>query len=1590
MVDTRQPPFYDDYQPEKNFHGILFKPKRVQVRELNQLQTILQDQITRMGSHLFREGSVVGEGSLSIKEQQTLIRCSYPSNFEFSDLLEGGLVLQAKVGALKANILTAKPIAGSNSAWLAIEYINTDGDERQSFSQNEQLSLIHKVAGVDVRIAALSNLESRKGFYISVLKGVYFAKGRFVLSATQNILIETPNVTCMVGFRVNEEIITEVEDPSLFSNAAGEPNYKGAGAARLKISLGLQQIAPNQKDSNFIELVLINSGIVQRKIDTSQYATLNDVLAQRTYEESGDYTVNAFPIELLDHLRSSFNPDGLYTEEKGGDETKYIARLKKGVAYVQGYRQEIQGYLDIEQPKARDVKIVNNGVSPASYGSYIIVDLVNGLPKLEIQRRHNLLKSDNTIVGSAIVRAVKRENNNRARLHLMDIRLDDGIEFGVVAKINYSISSTDRFEANLVSGVIFGGANDSMVFVLPYNTVKSLTGAGGQDVSYSVTRSWDVTLDSTGAASVSLTGSEIFSTINQYDYFAAISSSNVQLPISGLALGGSPIGKLLTLSYGNVNAGSVVRVIATVIKTNPSIKTKLLKNSTQNVTFNDVNAVKLNYADIYGILEVIDLETGANVTESYSFFDGQRPNWYENGQLIHKNGLVIANLKVTYAYFEHSVSGDFFCADSYVDLDRKDVPFTKESSGRQTTSLSDCIDFRLIRSLSGDYNNAPNVFDVIQPNDNIRFDLTYYLPRIDTVFLTSEGKFNIKLGVSSDTPVAPVIPDNAMELYHLYVPAYTEDCNQIVPKQVENQRFTMKDIGALEKRIQNVEYYVNLSQLESKTERTQVLDPITGNNRYKNGFAADGFSDFRLLDILDKEWDASIDLSEGKVLPSFTQNGINMNYLSGAKRGNSAVTLPFTVVKLTEQPYATEVVNANPFASFDWDGTVKLSPSSDFWKDTIYNPPIVVNVNDSLSEGNYAGADKLSEVLGRSLWSKAYASKTQLVNPQVQSSSQLNVNSEQESVRVIPFVRPQSIQFNLTNFKPLTRLYPFFAGISVGSVCSQVGKSLGEPIVTDINGSANGTFEIPALGDFRFKNGLNVLSFYDTEDGKNTSTKGETIFLSGDQNMLSDDTFTVTKTLRPAISKMVSSDSPISRDPIAQTFRVGTSGGAFVNSVKLFFKSKSTNSPVTLQIRNVQNGIPTGEVLTFAEKTLLPSEVKVSDNGLLATEFVFDDLVFLQENAEYAIVVIANSTDYNLFISRMGGVDISSNFIVAKQPHTGVLLVSSNGSTWTPNQLDDLKFTVTGAFFNTNPVELVLRSNATEYQSLNFNPFETVAGSKIIKVYQRGHGLRAGDYTEFSSAQTGNGINADALNKSIRISTATLDSFTFDCGTQAVISGTFGGSTVQFKPNYTFTNVNPRVNSLILDGCTVESRIGYTSQSDRSPANLVKVELNRINDLAKEGVNTISNKVDMRLLMASNNPNLSPMIDLHGAGIESIGKRINVDDSKPAFVVVTKSLKFDNPSTLAKVYLVAKLPFGCDMKLYYKPIFSGDDNLSMKDWVALQPKSALQNSNNQFYESEWDIKNIGTFIGYKLKVVMLGADPIFSPELTELRTIALA
>ena len=187
-----------------------------------------------------------------------------------------------------------------------------------------------------------------------------------------------------------------------------------------------------------------------------------------------------------------------------------------------------------------------------------------------------------------------------------------------------------------------------------------------------------------------------------------------------------------------------------------------------------------------------------------------------------------------------------------------------------------------------------------------------------------------------------------------YAP-YVFDVNRDITIETKmNKRYTMRDIGAIEKRIENVEFATSLSLLEAKTEALVVKDPDTGLDSFKTGFAVDNFNTFALADttlpelkydiedgtaVARANYDA-IDLligSESLIgLSGVPNNAVDVRYATDlgsqnvTKKG-SKVMLNYTEVLDFDQPFASRVVNVNPYDVVTWLGKMFINPTQDVW-----------------------------------------------------------------------------------------------------------------------------------------------------------------------------------------------------------------------------------------------------------------------------------------------------------------------------------------------------------------------------------------------------------------------------------------------------------------------------------------------------------------------------------------------------------------------------------------------------------------------------------------------------------------------------------
>ncbi len=308
-------PYNDDYVTTKNFHRVMFRPSfAVQARELTQLQTILQEQINKIGSHIFEQGSMVIPGDMNIDMFYDYIQLESTFNAqtvetyrtEFQDK-----ILESTTTGLKARVITTVAATDTDPLTLYIKYENTGTDGvTQKFKAGETITSTNANNTTATNFKLTTNQTTERtaqigsnstsvgiGSAVLVHAGVYFVNGFFVENTEQIILLEkySNRPSFRIGWEISESFVTPEEDSSLLDNAQGASNVNAPGAHRFKINLTLvKKTLTATDDTDFIELARVDKGNIQKFIKYADYSQLEHTLARRTFDESGNYEVRPF------------------------------------------------------------------------------------------------------------------------------------------------------------------------------------------------------------------------------------------------------------------------------------------------------------------------------------------------------------------------------------------------------------------------------------------------------------------------------------------------------------------------------------------------------------------------------------------------------------------------------------------------------------------------------------------------------------------------------------------------------------------------------------------------------------------------------------------------------------------------------------------------------------------------------------------------------------------------------------------------------------------------------------------------------------------------------------------------------------------------------------------------------------------------------------------------------------------------------------------------------------------------------------------------------------------------------------------------
>lgn len=946
---------------------------------------------------------------------------------------------------------------------------------------------------------------------VNINKGVYFVDGYFLNVNPQTIILDkyTRYSSYIVGLSHSYNIVTSDDDASLLDNSSGSTNYAGPGADRLQIPLILDKkplidnTPANLVQADFFEILRVSQGAVLSQNAVPQYSELQKTLSRRTYEEAGNFLVRPFVLNLTDDPRF---------------QSAVLAKISSGKAYVRGNEIEKISETQLRIDRSRATESVTSYDISTYHGSYVKVSsLTKSLPQISsglTVELHNVTTgfSAGSKIGTANVSYLAYDSGSGSgivyKAYLFNISLSGATAFTATKALittavagNYSNITTsmliDAIGMSSGNTVLFDSSYNSLVFDIPQTYISTVP-----TVRYTTRRVFKNVNFSSGVATITgntgteqfLGGSGTISSAVAIQYYGVIATSTsgtftagqfitldtnsrtVTIPVVGAGVPGQ-----CTIDVKDATFNGTCDIIATLYLSNDTRRTKSLVTGAQKQFASPTATMSLLKSDVARISGIYDsgnianpaTTSSTNITANYTFDNGQRDTHYDHGTITLNAGASapVGQVLVVFDYYTHSGGTGYFTVDSYA-VGYDNIPSYKDSTG-VTHQLRDCLDFRPRRT----DDSATVLFNTFQLPDATfaTIDESYYLSRIDKVILSPDGQLKVLTGISAyKNPQPPADLPDAMTLYTLIFPAYTQYASSVKIIYENNRRYTMKDIAKLDRRLSNVEYYTSLSSLEqSVVDRT--ITNSSGTTLFKNGFLTDNFSDFTIADTGSAEFKCSIDTVRKFVRAPYKIDNATLTWNTTgttAQKTGSLVTMPYTEKAYITQNLATKAINVNPYNVLSNIGVLNLTPSSDVWYDTNSLPVITVNNDNNAAFAQaQAQANAINQNASWGAWqtnwvgtttsSTGTTTQTSLVRFQtiadVSSSTVTSADTVVVSKEQIPYMRSIYIQAEVVGLVPFSQVFAWMDGINISKYVTPSSVSAGFTGIASITTNNGGT-----------------------------------------------------------------------------------------------------------------------------------------------------------------------------------------------------------------------------------------------------------------------------------------------------------------------------------------------------------------------------------------------------------------------------------------------------------------------------------------------------------------------------------------------------
>ena len=1021
-------PYYDDFNQSKKFLKMLFKPGLpVQARELSQAQTILQNQIERLGSNIFRNGSVVLGGGVStaaanfvrLQNDLPLATLKRLVNQKIrAEKSDGSLV-----DAIVCGYADKSTLENDSHQIVFVKYI-TVGE----FSEGDTIFTIG-VGNIGVTNTVLPGAVAPGAgdvqTFVTVEEGIFFIDGYFCIAEAQSAAATKnddalgyrtfSSTNSAVGFNAVKSVVTPESDSTLRDPSFGFNNFNAPGADRFKIDpvLESRSLSGTAADSNsytiddptnFFELVRVIGGRVTKKIKYPELAELEKTLARRTFDESGNYTVQPFEIEV-----------GTHEEIFGSiDNSKFGVKLSPGKAYVSGFEFETIAPTFLTIDKGTDVL-----TSTRSYG------LDQG-SFFSLKATKQSTDFDPTSPGSIIGATLDGYINNSTSLFLdgspVDLEDADGEKLGTVVPTHFMFgneSSNAPVRLYFHSKEMFVGAKDSNIkrivkrdtnnneilgitcdfsgsgldSIILSNSSRVADISSGGSVSdlrnplrMTFIKPFKGTTDSNGVVGFT-------SGVGSKDFLATIGEDIEKAQIR-------PVGivNMTNSSPGSGNEDDLVLIQPTLV---PSIDNnvgsislnfgadysskeitcflpvsyesvnnirKKTISGNQTVTINSLSelltttTLSLNTPDVKQIISISEEDTGNDVTARFELNTGQSDFAYEFSSisLADPSDTVInreSPLVVTFTKYLHTGDGPF-TKDSYVGIDETELAAVNSAGN----SPVDVLDFRPIIDANGNYTQGtgePGIVPFSSTAVPSFVTVSTFLPRIDSVVLTNDRKLVVVQGIPDNDPVPPRISSGDLELYRVRVNGASSEAQTLQVEYIDNQRFTMSDINDLEERTTDDfvdNYRKNLRVSMVARGNAAFVDAVVN----EDDVYVDDLFGYENIDSVNSSVNVAFDPIKNKLRPAFkttvlTDFTVDELKISGVTVSNDGVALtnftepaaPYITQQFSNNPVSS--VDINPFGINDYLGSIKLTPHrAKYWSES-RRARVITNVRGELN-----------------------------------------------------------------------------------------------------------------------------------------------------------------------------------------------------------------------------------------------------------------------------------------------------------------------------------------------------------------------------------------------------------------------------------------------------------------------------------------------------------------------------------------------------------------------------------------------------------------------------------------------------------------